>query len=162
MYTLRPTDDVDEIRRLHELALPGDKWVGDDHAFWILRDDAGEALGFCSAIHWVERNQVFLSRAAVASACRGAGLQRRMINVRLAWAMRQNAAEVVTYTTLKNYESMINLLRCGFRFYYPASMWCGNDVHYFKKVLCLTHARNAAAISSRTGRRRQASKDGCA
>lgn len=135
MATLRQTDDLEVIRELHALALPEDKWVGDDHTFWLARNEAGKPVGFCSAIYWPSRNAVFLSRAAVTVAARGTGLQRRMIRTRVAWARKQGAKRVVTYTSLKNYESMINLLKCGFRFYYPESMWCGENYHYFELKL---------------------------
>lgn len=130
MYSLRQTDDVDEVRELHSLAMPDDHWVGDDHTFWIARDADGKPVGFCSAIHRPERGYVFLSRAAVAAGARGARLQRRMIRARVTWARKQGASEVITYTLLKNYESFVNLLKCGFRFYKPEDAWVGHDVHY--------------------------------
>lgn len=132
MYSLRRTDDIDEVRELHALAFPADEWVGYDHTFWIARDKDGKPVGFCSAIFRPERGHVFLSRAGVAVSARSSGLQRRMIRVRVAWARRQGAQRVVTYTLLKNYESFINLLKCRFRFYKPEEPWVGHDVHYLK------------------------------
>jgi len=132
MFTLRRIDDVEEVRELHALAFPNDSWVGDDHTFWIARNVDGKAVGFCSAIYRPEGNYVFLSRAAVAAAARGGGLQRKMIRTRVAWAKRQGAQLVLTYTLLKNYESFVNLLKCGFRFYKPDEAYVGNDVHYLR------------------------------
>lgn len=139
MYTLRQTDDIDSVRELHALALPDDKWVGDDHTFWVAREDAGRPVGFCSAIFWPHRSAVFLSRAAVTVSARGTGLQRRMIRTRIAWARKQGAHRVVTYTVLKNYESIVNLLKCGFRFYQPETAWAGDNVHYFELKLAAAH-----------------------
>lgn len=116
MFTLRRTEDIDEVRELHALAFPEDAWVGDDHTFWIARDREGRAVGFCSAIYNVDKRSVFLSRAAVMGCAKGTGLQRRMIRVRLRWARANGAPAAHTYTTLKNYASMLNLLKCGFRF----------------------------------------------
>lgn len=135
MYSLRLTEELDEVRELHTLAMPDDHWVGDDHTFWIARDGSGKPVGFCSAICRPERGYVFLSRAAVAVSARGARLQRRMIRARVAWARKQGATEVITYTLLKNYESFVNLLKCGFRFYKPDAAWVGHDVHYMRLSL---------------------------
>ncbi len=131
MYTLRACDDLEELRELHALAMPADSWPGDDHTFWVARDKSGRAVGFCSAIERPSRC-VFLSRAAVIQELKGEGLQRRMIRVREAWARSIGATRIVTYTRLRNYPSMINLLRCGYRFYEPDERWAG-DVHYFEK-----------------------------
>src|SRR5690242_3115340 len=117
MFSLRRTEDIDEARELHARLFPSDEWVGDDHEFWIARDDAGDAVGFCSAIHRPATNCVLLSRAAVTPQARGAGLQRRMIRARVAWARSIGASKVITYVAIKNYESLVNLLKCGFRFY---------------------------------------------
>lgn len=115
MVTLRRTEDIDEVRELHALAFPEDAWVGDDHTFWIAKDHEGRAVGFCSAIYRPDRQSVFLSRAAVMECAKGTGLQRRMIRARLRWARSIGAPRAHTYTTLKNYPSMLNLIKCGFR-----------------------------------------------
>jgi GNAT superfamily N-acetyltransferase len=132
MYSLRRTEELDEVRELHTLAMPEDAWVGDDHTFWIARDESKKPVGFCSAIYRPESGYVFLSRAAVAKSAQGHGLQRRMIRARVAWARKQGATEVITYTLLKNYESFLNLLKCGFRFYKPENPWVGTSVHYLR------------------------------
>lgn len=134
MISLRPTEDIDEIKELHTLALPGDLWVGDEHTFWLAREGR-KPVGFCSAIYRPERGYVFLSRSAVMLAARGQGLQRRMIRTRVAWAKRQGAREAITYTSLKNYESFVNLVKCGFRFYTPSVTYAGDEVHYLKREL---------------------------
>lgn len=133
--SLRITSDIDLIRELHSLAFPEDSWVGDDHTFWVARDSTGKPIGFCSAVYRPDSGYVFLSRAAVSLEARGSGLQRRMIRVRVAWAKRQGAATVITYTLLKNYESLVNLLKSKFRFYHPTEPWVGTQVHYLKLSL---------------------------
>lgn len=135
MFTLRRTDDLGAVRKLHEVVMPGDDWVGDDHTFWIARDPIGKPVGFCSAIYRPERGYVYLSRAGVIKTARGHGLQRRMIRARVAWARRQGASEVLTYTILKNYSSFPNLLKCGFQFYSPDVSYVGDDVHYLRLKL---------------------------
>src|SRR4051812_7802323 len=128
-------DDIDEARELHDLAFPSDKWVGDNHTFWVARDGRG-LTGFCSAIHYPDKNTVFLSRCAVVERAQGKNLQRELIKARVRWAERGCASAVITYTKLQNYASMVNLLDCGFRFYKPETKWAGTQrVHYFKKLL---------------------------
>jgi GNAT superfamily N-acetyltransferase len=134
MITLRQTDDLDEIRELHSLAFPGDDWVGDDHTFWIAKDGR-KSVGFCSAVYRPERGYVFLSRAAVVEALRGTGLQRRMIRTRVNWARKQGAPRCITYTSPKNYPSMLNLIKCGFRFYEPETPYAGEHYHYLQLPL---------------------------
>lgn len=131
---LRITDELDEVHEMHAQAFPGIGFPGEDHTYWVATDGA-KCVGFCSAVYRPERGYVYLSSAAVTLAARGQGLQRRMIRTRVAWAKKQGASRVITYTVLKNYESMCNLLKSGFRFYSPESMYMGEDVHYFEKVI---------------------------
>lgn len=133
--SIRELDDPEDVRELYELALPGCSMPGDDHQWWIARAEDGTVAGFCSAVYRPEQGYVFLSSAAVAAAFQGIGLQRRLIRVRVRWARRMGAKQVLTYTVLKNYPSMQNLLRCGFRFWEPPEgwAWVGPNVHYFRR-----------------------------
>lgn len=132
-----PTDE-DTALELHKLAFPSDVWVGDEfpdheHNYWVLREN-GKTVAFCSAVLWGERKAVFLSRAAVVKSAQRKGLHKLMIATRVKWAWGQGVGRVVTYTTLQNYPSMINLLDSGFRFYQPDEPWVGKRVHYFQLV----------------------------
>lgn len=131
---LRIAEDLEEVREMHAQAFTGVAFPGVDHTFWIATD-GDKRVGFCSAVYRPERGYVYLSSAAVTLAARGQGLQRRMIRTRVTWARKQGASRVITYTVLKNYDSMCNLLKCGFRFYSPETAYVGNDAHYFEKVL---------------------------
>jgi len=133
---LRQTDDIDEVRELNKLAFPYDEWIGDDHTYWLATSEDGTSAGFCSAVYRPERGYVFLSRAAVFPWARGLGLQRRMIRTRVRWARTTPADRVITYTASKNYESMLNLVRCGFRFYEPEVEYAGSKYHYLRLPLC--------------------------
>lgn len=117
MYSLRRTEDIDEVRELHSLTFPLDEWVGDDREFWIARDAGGRTVGFCAATYQPATNIVSLDRAGVVGEAQGAGLQKRMIRARVAWARRIGATGAISYIALRNYQSMVNLLKCGFRFY---------------------------------------------
>jgi GNAT superfamily N-acetyltransferase len=134
MIKLTRTEDIEEVRELHTAFFPDDVWVGDDHEYWIARDEAGRPVGFCSAIHRSETNCVLLSRAAVAPEARGAGLQRRMIRARVTWARQLGAIDAITYVALKNYDSIVNLLKCGFRFYEAATNDDAKDDFHFLRL----------------------------
>lgn len=149
MITLRPGDimaggavirqleDIEEARELHKLAFPADDWVGDDHTFWVGLNNTGP-VGFASAVAWEKEGagNVFLSRAAVVQAHSKLGLHKALIAARVLWAWEHGANRCVTYTTLKNYQSMVNLLHSGFRFYKPprGKHWAGRWVHYYERV----------------------------
>ncbi len=122
-----------EFQTLHETC---DKWPGDDHTYWALTD--GETnYGLTSAVYRPEKGYVYLSYAIIMPSCREKGLQRRLIRHRLRWAKRQGAFYAVTYTLLHNYPSVMNLLKCGFKFADAPRGWYGYgpDVHYFEKQL---------------------------
>ena len=137
MIRLRQTDDIDEVRELDKLAFPLDHWIGDEHTFWVATSDDGTSAGYCAAVFRPEHGYVFLSRAAVFPWAAGTGLQRRMIRARVRWARGIAGCDrVITYTSLKNYESMVNLLRCGFRFYVPTVEFDGPNFHYMRLPIC--------------------------
>lgn len=113
-----------------------DKWPGDDHTYWLLTEGK-DPIGLTSAVFRPEKGYVYLSYAIIMPHSRVAGLQRRLINHRLRWAKRQGAFYAVTYTLLHNYPSIINLLRCGFKFAEEPRGWLGYGpgFHYFDKQL---------------------------
>jgi GNAT superfamily N-acetyltransferase len=110
--------------------MPGDAWVGDHHAFWVLTK-ADEVCGFCSAVLIAKDATVFLSSAVVFPAHQGHGLQRRMITRRVTWARQQGATHLVTYTLPHNWQSVTSLLRTGFQRFVPEHNWAGK-VWYFR------------------------------
>lgn len=129
VLNLLRTDDVTTVQALHTLCFPGDDWEEGD-AYWILRDEL-EPKGFCAARKVPLENVVFLVRAGILPSARGAGLQRRMIRTRIQWARKEGCAAAITYTGYNSYDSIVNLLRCGFRFYAPEYAWAGRNYHYF-------------------------------
>jgi GNAT superfamily N-acetyltransferase len=131
--SLRRTDDIEEVKALHTLCFPTDVWESSSkrHAYWIAKDETGTAVGFCIAKRLASERCVFLERAGVLPIANGRGLQRRMIRARLRWARSEGFTAVITYTTYHNWQSIVNLLREGFRFYSPEDPWVGTNVHYF-------------------------------
>ena len=138
MYKLRQTtdpDELEEIKGLDALAFEGVGWPGDDHTWWIAKDEQNKTVGYCGAVYRPALGYVYMSRAAVMACAQGYGLQRRMIHARVRWARTTGAKEVITYTLLKNYSSLRNLLHCGFRFYDPEKKYVGEHVHYYRLEL---------------------------
>jgi len=133
-------DDIDDARELwNEFQFAhhnDDKWPGDDHTYWLLTNGK-QNVGFTSAVFRPEKGYVYLSYAIIMPHTEVKGLQRKLIQHRLRWGKRQGAFYAVTYTLLHNYPSIINLLRCGFKFAEHPRGWCGygSDVHYFEKQL---------------------------
>jgi GNAT superfamily N-acetyltransferase len=135
---IRRTHDTELVLGLHNQTFPTDEWdhINDLSAMWLALDDDGTPVGFCIARRLTrEPKVVFFQRVGVLPYAQGQGLQRRMIRVRERWARAIGATSGITYTTYENHESIVNLLRCGWRFYTPASPWVGANVHYFCKDL---------------------------
>ena len=131
-------DDMDTIAALHTLAFPDSPRIDLDgsHTFWLATCE-GVPVGFCSAIFYDWKKCVFLSRAAVMQTAAKSGLQRRMIRTRVAWARTLVGCDrAVTYCAPRNYPSLVNLLRCGFRLYEPTAEGIAPygvaGAHYFR------------------------------
>lgn len=142
---IRPLEDYEEAREIHSLAFPHDHMVGPQHRFWVVREHR-KVIGFCSAcdsamfeLPDLTQREVFLSRSAVIAAASGKGVQRFMIRTRVKWALELGAKAVVTYALDSNYQSITNLIRCGFRFvpYQPKHWYGGNrkGMHHFRMDL---------------------------
>jgi len=137
-YQIVRADSSPEVQGLHLLIFPDDEFESNE-AEWIAYDESGTPVAFCSARTADDGTAVYLSRAGVLPCAAGNSLQRRMIQVRTNWARKQGARYCTTYTLAKNYPSMINLLKSGFKFYHPAVYWGGEDSHYYIKDLGVTN-----------------------
>ena len=134
--SFRHTKDTQALHAMHSLILPDDDVpsLNPNVAAWLGWADK-TPVAFCTARYWREESAVFLERAGVLPIAGGHGLQRRMIRLRESWAKQKGAECVLTYVSARNYESLVNLLRCGYRFYEPVYPWGVADGHYFKKEL---------------------------
>lgn len=135
MYTIRKSNDRELFISLYKQLFPSDA-LPKASDYWIVCNENKKPVGFASAIRDTNGN-IFLSSAGVFSCARGNNLQRRLINARVKWAKKKGARRVYTYTLLKNYPSIINLIKCGFSFYEPheEGRYVGNNVHYFRKII---------------------------
>lgn len=137
---IKHLEDIEDARELWDdfqaAQHKEDKWPGDDHTYWVLLQ-GDEAVGLTSAVFRPEKGYVYLSYAIIMPHVKSKGLQRRLIHHRLRWGKRQGAIYATTYTVLHNYPSIMNLLRCGFRFAAQPRGWLGygENFHYFEKQL---------------------------
>lgn len=127
------TEDEAAVLALDRALFPQDEPVTIAHALWIAEDARGLPVGFCAAKN--TQSYAFLLRAAVTEGANGKGLQRRMIRVREQWAKRQGAKRIITYVSHANARSLVNLIRCGYRFYLPPTPYAGKRFHYLEKDL---------------------------
>jgi len=145
-YRIVPTSDISLVKSLDVIVMhdAADKWPSKKDTFWLVRDSAGEPVGYCSVrpAMYSPKEHAFLSRVGILPTHRGLGLQRRMIRVRLAWARRRGFTHAVTYAHVTNTASLRNLIREGFLPFLPGmrgdpepEAWAGWDSLYLEKVL---------------------------
>lgn len=128
-------EELDEILGLDRLLLSDSSAPSEDTDWWGAWDGA-ELVGYAGGRLVPEwPGQYYLSRAGVAAAHRGRGIQKRLIRCRVARAKRLLATRAVTYTIPYNPASMNSLLACGFRVYNPAVAYAGSEMVYWRKVL---------------------------
>lgn len=130
---IKKTDNVDLVRALFKIIMPSDEY-DDNDAHWVAWDtDTWTPVGFATAKYYKDSNVVYMTSAGVLPLANGYGIQRKLIRARIAWAKRIGASLIHTYTLPKNYPSMINLLKCGFKFYIPEKEhhFGGKDSHYY-------------------------------
>jgi GNAT superfamily N-acetyltransferase len=148
---IKRTQDIVTVFRLHWELFPGDLWeYNGETACWLMYED-DEPIGFATADLLPEGDTVFLSRAGILPGSQGRGLQKRLIRVREKWAKAQGAGWVITYTTLQNYPTLVNLIRTGYKFYTPVDAWVGPDVHYYIKELPSAQPDNDAVQEGSVG-----------
>ena len=141
----RSARDFELWAEAHREILPSDDLPGEHHARWLLRDGA-EVAAICSAVLVDGGEAAFLSRAGVAEAWRGRGLQRAAIRLRERWARREGARMCVTYVLPANVPSMRSLVRCGYEPYEPQRAWAGRAMSYWLRRL---RSRGAAGATLR-------------
>ena len=110
-----------------------------DRSIWWLAFADGDPVAYTGAyIH--DGTYMFLERTGVIPALRGQGLQKRLIQRRLAYARRKKVSNVYTYTAIDNWASMNSLVSQGFRFYEPElDVFNGDYISYLYLRRILTY-----------------------
>lgn len=101
--------------------------------WWFVYDNNNTPIAFAGAKLWEPDNYVYLCLSGVLPNCRGKGIQKKLINVRIKWAKSIGAKGCYTYTVPENYPSSNSLISCGFKLFKPAYKWGYEDGLYWIK-----------------------------
>lgn len=125
-------EDKGVLVMLHEQAFPGEhiRDFSDDTGWLVMRRKT--IVGFCTVAP-LNKTDAFLSRAG--SFKPGIGIHKATIRHRLRWLKRHGYKWAVTYVSHDNYNSVGNLIRCGFRFYKPEWQYAGPGYFYLQKKI---------------------------
>lgn len=99
--------------------------------WWVCVVD-GEIVAYCGCVY--SDGICIFNRAWVHPNCRGNGMQRKMIKVRIK-AAKEQCHTVITYTLINNHHSSNNLIKCGFMLYNPEYAYSGKGNLYWIKYL---------------------------
>ena len=137
-YRIQREDTPLAVLPLDEECFPHDHRVSLDGSMWWLAYRKEEPVAYAGLRPCREAHNAglgFLCRVGVVARHRGHGLQRRLIRAREAAARSLGLRELVTYVVLWNCPSINSLVRCGYRFYRPATKWGGKTALYLCKRL---------------------------
>ncbi len=128
-------EDHDLLLDLQRACFPVDQPYDTARGWWWVAetlDDVPVAFAGLSETY-ADPRMGYLCRAGVIPVARGAGLQKRMIRVRMRYARALGMREVVTDTAQGNHASANSLIACGFKMYEPATRWALPGSLYWRK-----------------------------
>ena len=142
-FSIKPVDHLakavrHDIEAMHEVCFPDLPMIEllDGHFWWLAYDDDGDAIGFCAL--WPSVRMAgggYLARAGVMPEARGNGLQMRMIRVRERKARTMDWTVMVSDTNRDNPASANNMIRAGYRIFWPPQRWSNDASIYWRKFL---------------------------
>lgn len=126
---------VREISRQVLWTEDGESVWTENSAYWAAFD--GDKIvgygGYTLSRYWADC--VYFNDAGVLREYRGKGLQKRLIRARLRAAKKAGFWAAYTYTAPSNPASSQNLIRCGFRPYWPKNPYAGEGWCYWWRKL---------------------------
>ena len=127
----------DLLLDLQRACLPADVPYDSARGWWWVAHNADDVpVAFAGLTETLaDRRMGYLCRAGVIPAARGAGLQKRLIRVRLRRARALGMRWVVTDTQRGNCASSNSLIACGFRLYLPETAWAGPETLYWRRAI---------------------------
>jgi len=132
IFSVKPSTDIELIKKLHTEIFPADEWYSNPIAVhWIVWLDK-TPLGFCTA-SISDENFGFLARAGLKKEARGKGLHQRLIRVRERFIRKSGFTKVITYTKIYNITSSRNLQKSGYQMYIPEYEYADKDCIYWYK-----------------------------
>lgn len=132
-------DVADTLANLDALCFPdgsGGQLPNFSKGNWWMVLSRGEVVGYAGLTQssW-HHTAAYLKRVGVHPAHRGAGLQHRLIDVRVRAAQREGYGLVITDCTTCNPSSANSLIKRGFRVFMPRNPWALESSIYWKKDL---------------------------
>lgn len=132
---IRQTQIQDRLSDLQRICLPFDEPVDTNFGCWWIASEDGRDIGFAGltrTVSWVDCG--YLCRAGVVPNCRGQGLQKKFIRVRIRQAKALGWKWLVTDTT-DNPASANSLIACGFKIFEPTKPWGFANTIYWRRKL---------------------------
>jgi GNAT superfamily N-acetyltransferase len=138
-YRIREVDAEEyreDLEELHTAAFEGIIAPMPDflEGHWWLAFEGKDPVAFAGLTESSVPNAGYLARSGVLPTHRGRGLQKRLIQVRIAKARRLGWEYVVTDTTL-NPASSNSLIARGFRLFTPDKPWGWPETNYWRRTL---------------------------
>jgi GNAT superfamily N-acetyltransferase len=127
---------VSLLTYLQKKCLPADDICSLDSGYWwIVYGDNNIPVGFAGMVRshsWSDCG--YLCRAGILETYRGNGLQKKLINARIAQAKKLGWNWVITDTT-NNPASANSLIKRGFKLYEPTKPWAFDHSLYWRKKI---------------------------
>jgi len=123
------------LSALQKKCLPYDKPYDTNHGYWWIATQDGVDCGFAGLVcspWWSDCG--YLIRCGVVSDCRGKGLQKKFIRVRIRQAKALKMNWVIT-STYDNPASANSLISCGFKMFNPTKPWMTKHTSYWRLKL---------------------------
>lgn len=119
----RSADTKAVLLDLQSRCLPEDEPYAPDKGYWWVAYFGSIPIGFAGlvrSVRWFDTG--YLCRAGVISECRGHGVQKKLIRVRIQKAKKLGWRWLITDTT-DNPASSNSLISCGFKLFEPSRPW---------------------------------------
>lgn len=128
-----------DICKMHEACFPNDKMYLPAEGFWWIAYKESEPSAFAGLVYVKEDDKPnktfgYFVRAGVLKDHRGQGLQRRLIDTRIAKA-KSIKMKMLCTSTYENPISSNNLISAGFRMYTPNVGWGADGTSYWQLKL---------------------------
>jgi len=123
------------LSALQKKCLPYDKPYDTNHGYWWIATQDGVDCGFAGLVcspWWSDCG--YLIRCGVVPDCRGQGLQKKFIRVRIRQAKALKMNWVIT-STYDNPASANSLISCGFKMFNPTKPWMTKHTSYWRLKL---------------------------
>lgn len=131
----RDAQVAQELSRLQKLCLPGDTPLTGETGTWWIAYYGKNAVAFASIANSCQWELTgYLNRAGVMRLFRGKGLQKRLIRVRVNYAISVGLTHLVS-DTRNNPASSNSLISQKFKIYEPLKPWGWDDAIYWIRKL---------------------------